>query len=65
MFDNLSDKLQRVFKNLRGEGKLSAENMECHMTAGHSLTPGPWTNLPIIHGCARGGGLMMGVEACR
>jgi signal recognition particle subunit SRP54 len=28
MFDNLSDKLQRVFKNLRGEGKLSAENMD-------------------------------------
>src|SRR6202140_2270791 len=28
MFDNLSDKLQRVFKNLRGQGKLSAENME-------------------------------------
>src|SRR6201986_4086170 len=28
MFENLSDKLQRVFKNLRGEGKLSAENME-------------------------------------
>src|SRR5271154_7167568 len=28
MFDNLSDKLQRVFKNLRGEGKLSSENME-------------------------------------
>jgi len=28
MFDNLSDKLQRVFKNLRGEGKLSADNME-------------------------------------
>ena len=28
MFDNLSDKLQRVFKNQRGEGKLSAENME-------------------------------------
>jgi signal recognition particle subunit SRP54 len=28
MFDSLSDKLQRVFKNLRGEGKLSAENME-------------------------------------
>jgi signal recognition particle subunit SRP54 len=28
MFDNLSDKLQRVFKTLRGEGKLSAENME-------------------------------------
>src|SRR4029079_12578920 len=28
MLDNLSDKLQRVFKNLRGEGKLSAENME-------------------------------------
>ena len=28
MFDNLTDKLQRVFKNLRGEGKLSAENME-------------------------------------
>ncbi|MFL6352467.1 MAG: signal recognition particle protein [Bryobacteraceae bacterium] len=28
MFDNLSDKLQRIFKNLRGEGKLSAANME-------------------------------------
>jgi len=28
MFDNLSDKLQRVFKKLRGEGKLSPENME-------------------------------------
>jgi signal recognition particle subunit SRP54 len=28
MFDNLSDRLQRIFKNLRGEGKLTAENME-------------------------------------
>lgn len=28
MFENLSDKLQRVFKNLRGEGRLTAENME-------------------------------------
>jgi len=28
MFDNLSDKLQRIFKNLRGEGKLSPANME-------------------------------------
>src|SRR5437588_6705549 len=28
MFDTLSEKLQRVFKNLRGQGKLSAENME-------------------------------------
>src|SRR5450755_500126 len=28
MFDNLSDKLQRVFKNLRGEGKLTADNMD-------------------------------------
>jgi signal recognition particle subunit SRP54 len=28
MFDNLSDKLARVFKNLRGEGKLTPENME-------------------------------------
>jgi signal recognition particle subunit SRP54 len=28
MFDNLSDKLQRVFKNLRGEGKLTAANTE-------------------------------------
>lgn len=28
MFDTLSEKLQRVFKNLRGETKLSAENME-------------------------------------
>ena len=28
MFDTLSDKLQRVFKNLRGEGRLTAANME-------------------------------------
>ncbi len=28
MFEALGDKLQRVFKNLRGEGKLTAENME-------------------------------------
>jgi len=28
MFENLSEKLQRVFKNLRGEGRLSAANME-------------------------------------
>ena len=28
MFDNLSEKLQRVFKNMRGEGKLTPENME-------------------------------------
>ena len=28
MFDNLSEKLQRVFKGLRGEGKLTAANME-------------------------------------
>src|SRR6266542_5435102 len=28
MFENLSDKLQRIFKNLRGEGRLSAENMD-------------------------------------
>jgi signal recognition particle subunit SRP54 len=28
MFDNLSEKLQRVFKGLRGEGKLTTENME-------------------------------------
>ena len=28
MFDNLSDKLQRVFKNMRGEGKLTPANME-------------------------------------
>src|ERR1700744_6051357 len=28
MFDTLGDKLQRVFKNLRGEGKLSEANME-------------------------------------
>src|SRR5579863_6014308 len=27
MFDNLSDKLQRVFKNLRGQGTLSEENI--------------------------------------
>src|ERR1700676_3711582 len=28
MLDNLSEKLQRVFKNLRGEGRLTPENME-------------------------------------
>ena len=28
MFENLSDKLQRVFKNLRGEGKLSEQHLE-------------------------------------
>jgi signal recognition particle subunit SRP54 len=28
MFENLSDKLQKVFKNLRGEGKLTTENMD-------------------------------------
>jgi signal recognition particle subunit SRP54 len=28
MFENLSEKLQRVFKSLRGEGKLTVENME-------------------------------------
>src|SRR5689334_18653695 len=28
MFDNLSEKLQRVFKNLKGEGKLTPSNME-------------------------------------
>ncbi len=28
MFENLTDKLQRVFKDLRGEGKLSEENIQ-------------------------------------
>ena len=28
MFDNLSEKLQRAFKNLRGQGKLSEENLQ-------------------------------------
>jgi signal recognition particle subunit SRP54 len=28
MFENLSDKLQRAFKNLRGQGTLTEENME-------------------------------------
>ena len=28
MFETLSDRLQQVFKNLRGEGKLSAEHLE-------------------------------------
>ncbi len=31
MFENLSEKLQRVFKNLRGEGRLTAENMDAAM----------------------------------
>src|ERR1700719_1165391 len=28
MFENLTDKLQRVFKNLRGQGKLSDEHLD-------------------------------------
>ncbi|HLH29672.1 MAG TPA: signal recognition particle protein [Terriglobia bacterium] len=28
MFDNLSDKLQRVFKNLRGEGRLTEQHLD-------------------------------------
>jgi signal recognition particle subunit SRP54 len=28
MFDNLTDKLQRVFKNLRGQGKLTEEHLD-------------------------------------
>ncbi|MBZ5509543.1 MAG: signal recognition particle protein [Acidobacteriia bacterium] len=28
MFENLTDKLQRAFKNLRGQGKLTAENIQ-------------------------------------
>ena len=28
MFDNLTEKLQRVFKNLRGEGKLTEQNIQ-------------------------------------
>ncbi len=28
MFENLSEKLQRAFKNLRGQGKLTEENMD-------------------------------------
>ena len=27
MFENLSEKLQRAFKNLRGQGKLTEENI--------------------------------------
>ncbi len=28
MFENLSEKLQRAFKNLRGQGTISEENMQ-------------------------------------
>src|SRR3954463_10961895 len=28
MFENLTDKLQRTFKNLRGQGSLTEENMQ-------------------------------------
>ncbi|HEY1810449.1 MAG TPA: signal recognition particle receptor subunit alpha, partial [Acidobacteriaceae bacterium] len=28
MFENLSDKLQRAFKNLRGQGAITEENMQ-------------------------------------
>ncbi len=31
MFENLTDRLQRVFKNLRGQGKLSAEHLDAAM----------------------------------
>jgi len=29
MFENLTEKLQRTFKNLRGQGKLTEEHREC------------------------------------
>jgi signal recognition particle subunit SRP54 len=32
MFENLTDKLQRVFKNLRGQGKLSEEHLDAALT---------------------------------
>jgi len=32
MFDNLTDKLQRVFKNLRGQGKLTEEHIDQALT---------------------------------
>ena len=28
MFENLTEKLQRTFKNLRGQGKLSEEHLD-------------------------------------
>ncbi|HEV2222145.1 MAG TPA: signal recognition particle receptor subunit alpha, partial [Candidatus Acidoferrales bacterium] len=28
MFENLTDKLQRAFKNLRGQGKLTEEHLD-------------------------------------
>ena len=28
MFENLTEKLQRVFKNLRGQGKLTEEHLD-------------------------------------
>ena len=28
MFENLTDKLQRTFKNLRGQGKLTEEHLD-------------------------------------
>src|SRR6202166_1795706 len=32
MFENLTDKLQRVFKNLRGQGKLSGEHLDAALS---------------------------------
>ncbi|HEV8384520.1 MAG TPA: signal recognition particle protein [Candidatus Acidoferrales bacterium] len=32
MFENLTDKLQRVFKNLRGQGKLTAEHLDAALS---------------------------------
>ncbi len=32
MFENLTEKLQRVFKNLRGQGKLTEEHMDAALT---------------------------------
>ena len=33
MFENLTDKLQRVFKNLRGQGKLSEEHLDAALVS--------------------------------
>jgi len=32
MFETLTDKLQRAFKNLRGQGKLTEEHLDMHVS---------------------------------
>jgi signal recognition particle GTPase len=37
MFENLTDKLQRVFKNLRGKGKLTQQHADEPLARPHEI----------------------------